>query len=74
MTEKTYKPQMVWAMAHSRPAAGQPFITGIVGYTRSDVIRNIEREVCGKGNWHKWSRKTGAKIIKVTVSEGWGHD
>lgn len=74
MNKPNFEPLEAWALAHTRPASAHPCVTGIVDYTRSDVIRQIERDVCGNGNWHKWAKQTGAKVIKVTIVEGWGHD
>ncbi len=64
----------MWALAYSQSDGGKPLITPMVEPRRTDIVGIVEECICGKGNWRKWSRQTGAKIIKVTVSEGWDHD
>jgi hypothetical protein len=64
-----YDDDLMWAMAHSK-GTPRPFICGTLSSTtRTELIRKIERDVCGEGNWRKWSRKYGAKIIRVRVTQ-----
>lgn len=64
-----YRDDIVWAMAHSQ-GTPYPFIVGsLTAMTRRDLISKIETDVCGHGRWRQWSRQTGAKIVKVRVTQ-----
>lgn len=64
-----YDSCQAWAMAHSR-GTPRPFICAMVGNTRKQLIQRIEREICGTGEWPKWSRKTGARIVRCRIEQG----
>lgn len=58
------QPETMWAMAHMKRR--KPFIIyDTVSRTRKDAIRKVEK-IIGK-EWRPFSRKSGAKIIKVRV-------
>lgn len=58
------QPETMWAMAHMKRR--NPYIIGAtVSRTRKEAIRKVE-EIIGD-DWRTFSRKTGAKIIKVRV-------
>lgn len=65
-TMMKYEPQEVWALAHTN-GKPVPFVTALTAYTRRDLIREIEERICGKGNWRKWARKSGAKCVKAKI-------
>jgi hypothetical protein len=57
-----------WALAHTN-GTPRPFIVPMVALTRRGLINRLEQDVCPQG-WRKWSRKSGAKIIRVRIEQG----
>ena len=58
------KPETMWAMAHT--STRNPYIIGAtVSRTRKQAIQKVEAII--GDDWRPFSRRTGAKIIKVRV-------
>jgi hypothetical protein len=69
MSDVKYEFAQCWALAHSKGQPG-PFITTVTANTRKELIARVERQCCGAGNWRRWSRSSGAKLIRVRIEQG----